>query len=53
VALDKEAAFVAAGQRHPDDRIDRLAAGAMVFAYGQHPAAGEVQLQIGVAQLPG
>ena len=33
-------------------RVDRLAAGAMVLAHREDPAARQVELQIGVAQLP-
>ena len=40
---------MAAGQRHRDDRIDRLAAGAMVLAHREDPAARQVELQIRIA----
>ena len=43
---------VAAGQGHRDDGVDRLAAGAMVFADREDPAARQIQLQVRVAQLP-
>ena len=51
VALDQDAAGILAIQPQRNDRVDRLAAGAMVLAHRKEAAPSEVRLQIGVAQL--
>ena len=51
VAVDENAAVVAAGQGERDDGVDRLACRPVVLPDREHAAAGEIQLEIGVAQL--